>query len=89
MNSEAIIPSTMAHKKDVMTPMLMKMIAATSLRKDGDRNNNKIVIEICRISHHKHVILIVGFFFPSDSQSLRFGNLISKFIDINKQKCMS
>lgn len=39
----------MAHKKDVMTPMLMKIIAATSLRRDRDRNKNKIVMEICRI----------------------------------------
>lgn len=31
MNSEAIIPSTMAQKKDAITPMLMKMIAARSL----------------------------------------------------------
>lgn len=32
MNSEAMIPSTMAQKKDAMTPMLMNMIAARSLR---------------------------------------------------------
>lgn len=32
MNSEAMIPSTMAQKNDAMTPMLMNMIAAKSLR---------------------------------------------------------
>lgn len=31
MNSEAMIPSTMAQKKDAMTPMLINMIAAMSL----------------------------------------------------------
>lgn len=30
MNSEAMIPSTMAQKNEAMTPMLMNMIAAKS-----------------------------------------------------------
>lgn len=32
MNSEAMIPSTMAQKKDAMTPMLMNIMAAKSFR---------------------------------------------------------
>lgn len=55
MNSEAMIPSTMAQKKDAMTPILMKMMAAVSLerwrRMERKRGGSHERWEI-NISHH-------------------------------------
>jgi len=51
MNSEAMIPSTMAQKKDAMTPILMKIIAATSLNRDGGREKTEIARSVSKINH--------------------------------------
>lgn len=77
MNSEAMIPSTMAQKKEAMTPILMKTIAATSLKKAGGKRNKQYE----KLFKRKYPVSISNLLccvLCPDCQNLWFSSIICK-----------